>query len=98
MAGLPPAQPPQERKLPPLRKNLQFLRGAPTREGVPTWTIVDPVRHKYFQIEWPVYQLLQRWSCETVEKLVAATAQETTSRITTEDVDDLIKFLYVNNL
>jgi len=98
MPSVPPAQAPKERKLPALRKNVEFLRGAPTPEGVPTWTIVDPVRQKYFQIEWPVYQLLQRWSCETVEKLVAATAQETTSRITAEDVEDLIKFLYVNNL
>ena len=60
MAGPAPVSPPQARKLPPLRRNLQFVRGAPTPEGVPTWTIVDPVRNKYFQIEWLVYQLLQR--------------------------------------
>jgi putative peptide zinc metalloprotease protein len=61
MAGPASVIPPQERKLPPLRKQLQFIRAAPTPEGVPTWTIVDPLRNKYFQIEWPVYQLLQRW-------------------------------------
>ena len=59
MAGLSSVSPPQERTLPPLRKNLQFLRGAPTPEGVPTWTIVDPVRNKYFQIEWQVYHRRQ---------------------------------------
>jgi len=98
MAGPPPAQVPKERKLPPLRKNLQFLRGAPTNEGVPTWTVADPVRNKYFQIEWNVYQLLQRWSCGTIEKLAEEVAHNTTSRIGMEDVEDLIKFLYVNNL
>ena len=98
MAGPPPAQVPKERKLPPLRKNLQFLRGAPTNEGVPTWTVVDPVRNKYFQIEWNVYQLLQRWPCGTIEKLVDVIARETTSRIGMEDVEDLVKFLYANNL
>ncbi len=98
MSSVPPAQAPKERKLPALRKNVEFLRGAPTPEGVPTWTIVDAVRNKYFQIEWPVYQLLQRWSCGTVEKLVVAVAQETTSRIAVEDVEDLVKFLYANNL
>ncbi|MEQ1627604.1 MAG: peptidase, partial [Nitrospira sp.] len=98
MPSVPPAQAPKERKLPALRKNVEFIRGAPTPEGVPTWTIVDPVRNKYFQIEWPVYQLLQRWSCGTVEKLVAAVAQETTSRIAVEDIEDLVKFLYANNL
>ncbi len=65
MTGLGPAG---GRKLPGLRRNLEFLRGAPTSEGVPTWTIVDRVRSKYFQIEWPVYQLLQQWSCGTIEK------------------------------
>ena len=84
--------------MPPLRKNLQFLRGAPTPEGVPTWTIVDPVRNKYFQIEWQVYQILQRWSCGTVEKLVAVVRRDTTSRIRAEDVEDLVRFLYANSL
>ena len=98
MAGPPPAQVPKERKLPPLRKNLQFLRGAPTSEGVPTWTVVDPVRNRYFQIEWNVYQLLQRWPCGTIEKLVEEIAHNTTSRIGMEDVEDLVKFLYANNL
>jgi putative peptide zinc metalloprotease protein len=98
MAEPSPAQAPKERKLPPLRKNLQFLRGAPTSAGVPTWTVVDPVRNKYFQIEWDVYQLLQRWSCGTIEKLVEEIARNTTSRIGMEDVEDLVKFLYANNL
>lgn len=98
MPSVPPAQASKERKLPALRKNVEFIRGAPTPEGVPTWTLVDPVRNKYFQIEWPVYQLLQRWSCGTVETLVTAVAQETTSRIAVEDVEDLVKFLYANNL
>jgi len=98
MAGLSSVSPPHERTLPPLRKNLQFLRGAPTPEGVPTWTIVDPVRNKYFQIEWQVYQLLQRWSCGTVEKLVEVVRRDTTSRIRAEDVEDLVRFLYANSL
>ena len=98
MTGSSPSQTPKERKLPPLRKHLEFLRGAPTPEGVPTWTIVDPIRNKYFQIEWHVYQLLQRWQCGTIEKLMQVIARDTTSRITAEDVEDLVKFLYANNL
>lgn len=89
---------PQERKLPPLRTNLQFHRGNPTPDGVPTWTIVDPIRNRYFQIEWPVYQMIQRWNAETIEKLHAAMARETTCQTTVEDVEDLVKFLYANNL
>ena len=88
----------QERALPPLRANLQLNRGTPTPDGVPTWTIVDPIRNRYFQIEWPVYQMTQRWNAGTIEKLHAAMARETTCRTTVEDVEDLVKFLYANNL
>lgn len=89
---------PQERKLPPLRTNLQFNRGAPTPDGVPTWTIVDPIRNRYFQIEWSVYQMIKHWSAGTIEKLHAVMARETTCRTTVGDVEDFVKFLYTNNL
>ena len=89
---------PQERKLPPLRTNLQFTRGIPTPGGVPTWTIVDPIRNRYFQVEWTVYQMIKHWSAGTIEKLHAAMARETTCRTTVEDVEDFVKFLYANNL
>ena len=97
MAGVIP-QPHKERPLPPLRKNLRFLRGAPSPEGIPTWTIVDPVRNKYFQIEWQVYQLLERWSAGTIESLVKVVGRDTTSRLRVEDVEDFVRFLYANNL
>lgn len=96
-----PASPdakPQERKLPPLRATLQFNRGIPTPNGVPTWTIVDPIRNRYFQIEWTVYQMVKHWNAGTIEKLHAVMARETTCRTTVEDVEDLVKFLYANNL
>jgi len=62
------------------------------------WTIVDPVRNKYFQIEWQVYQLVERWSAGTIESLVEAVSRDTTSRLRVEDVEDFVRFLYANNL
>ncbi|MGC4098878.1 MAG: biotin/lipoyl-binding protein [Nitrospira sp.] len=93
-----PAVKPQERKLPPLRTNIQFNRGTPTPDGVPTWTIADPIRNRYFQLEWAAYQMIQRWNAGTIEKLHAMMARETTCQTTIEDVEDLVKFLYANNL
>ena len=98
MTAGPPGDKPQERNLPTLRPQLQFNRGTPTPDGVPTWTIVDPVRNRYFQIEWPVYQMIQRWSVGTMEKLHAVMAKDTTCQISLADVEDLVKFLYTNNL
>ena len=88
----------QECKLPPIRTNLQFHRGTPTPDGVPTWTITDPIRNRYFQIEWAAYQMLQRWNVGTIDKLHAMMARETTCQTTVEDVEDLVRFLYANNL
>ncbi|MBX3329148.1 MAG: HlyD family efflux transporter periplasmic adaptor subunit [Nitrospira sp.] len=95
--GSPDAKP-RERKLPPLRTNLQFNRGTPTPDGVPTWTIVDLICNRYFQIEWSVYQMIKHWNAGTIEKLHAVMARETTCRMTVEDVEDFVKFLYANNL
>ena len=98
MTSGPPGAKSQERKLPTLRPNLAFDRGTPTPDGVPTWTIVDPVRNRYFQIEWPVYQMIQRWNAGTIEKLHAAMTKDTTCQTSMADVEDLVKFLYTNNL
>lgn len=98
MAASSTASPEADRPLPPLRANLEFIRGAPTREGVPTWTIVDPVRHQYFQIEWVAYQMLQRWSCGTTGQLLASVARETTITVSPDDLTDLINFLTANHL
>lgn len=98
LASGPAGAKPQVRKLPPLRTNMQINRGAPTPDGVPTWTIVDPIRNRYFQIEWPVYQMIQRWDVGTIEQLHTVMRKETTCRIAIEDIEDLVRFLYSNNL
>ncbi len=75
-----------------------MLQVAPTHDGEPTWTIVDPVRNRYFQIGWGAYQLLSRWHLGTAGRLIKEVTGSTTFRATRRDVEDLIKFLYANNL
>ena len=89
---------PTESKLPPLRDDLQVVHTAPTHDGVPTWTIIDPIRNKHFQIGWAAYQMVSRWPSGTATRLMERVASETTCRVTQEDLDDLLKFLYGNNL
>ncbi len=91
--GLSPA-----RTLPRLRANLQFLESTPTPDGQPVWTIVDPVRNRYFQIGWTAHQLLERWACGSIDRVIHSVQSETTCRVTEQDVQDLITFLFVNNL
>ncbi len=88
----------QELTLPLLREDLQFVQTAPTHEGVPTWAIIDPIRNRYFQIGWGAYQLLSRWTCESVEALIETVTAATTCQVSKQDVEDLVRFLYANNL
>ena len=88
----------QDSPLPPLRDDLQIVKGMPTLQGEPTWTIVDPVRNKYMQIGWGAYQMLTRWNTGTTEQLLTRIADETTYPVTKKEVDELIIFLYTNHL
>lgn len=89
---------PSARPLPRLRANLQFLRSTPTPDGQPTWTIVDPVRNRYFQIGWTAHQLLERWASGSIDRIIQSVQSDSTCRVTEQDVQDVITFLFANNL
>ena len=93
-----PALPKQDVALPPLREDLRLIAGASAADGTPTWVIVDPVRGKYFQIGWAAYQILSRWSGRSAAVILSQIHAETTCRATTQDIDDLLRFLYGNLL
>ena len=93
-----PSPAPDDWPLPPLRDDLQILTGTPTPEGVPTWNILDPVRHQYFQIGWGAFQILSQWSAGSAKQLVNRVTGTTTANITMQDVKELVDFLYRNNL
>ena len=91
-----PAQ--EDLALPPLRDDLQILSGTPTAEGVPTWNILDPVRHQYFQIGWAAFQLLSQWHLGSATRLLEVVSCSTTAKVTQRDVMELVQFLYRHNL
>jgi putative peptide zinc metalloprotease protein len=90
--------PKQDVVLPPLREDLRLIDGASAADGSPTWVIVDPVRGKYFQIGWAAYQILSRWSGRSTQVILSQIHADTTCRATTQDIDDLLRFLYGNHL
>ena len=77
---------PQDWPLPPLRDDLHILRGTPTPDGVPTWNILDPVRHQYFQIGWAAFQMLSQWQVGMAKQLVSQVSGTTTAKVTLADV------------
>ncbi len=87
--------PPQ---LPPLREELELLPGPPLADGQPSWTLHDPSRNQFFQIDWPSMEMLSRWPLGSPEALLASTEQETTLRLDGTDLLNLLGFLQQNEL
>lgn len=85
-------------KLPPLREELALLPGPSLHDGQPSWTLHDPVRHLFFQIDWPSFEILRRWPLNDAAAIAAGIANETTLDVHAEDVATLLGFLHQNQL
>lgn len=84
------AQPPS---LPPLRQDLALHAGPRLRDGQPSWTLHDPARHLYHQLDWLSFEVLAHWPQageHGPEAIVAAIQAETTLQ---PDVDDVVMVL-----
>lgn len=88
----------EEQSLPPLREDIKLLPGPETNDGAPTWAIFDPVRNRYFRINWTAFELLSRWHQGSATQLIAQVRQQTTCEPEINDVKTMIHFLYSNNL
>lgn len=87
-----------EAPLPRLRDDLELFPGTPAPDGGPTWSIFDPIRNAYFQIDWRGAALLTRWRLGRAAAVAAATSAETTLQVDAADVLDFARFLQINEL
>jgi putative peptide zinc metalloprotease protein len=53
---------PQDLWLPPLREDLQIVRGGTGLSGEPVWIVLDPIRNRFFRITFEMFQLLSLWN------------------------------------
>ena len=83
---------------PALRDELALLAGPVLADGQPSHTLHDPVRNLYFQLDWPTFEILRRWSLADGEAIAAAVARETTLRPDDADVAAVLRFLEANDL
>lgn len=84
--------------LPILRQELALLPGAVLPDGQPTWTIHDPVRGQFFQIDWPSFEVLQRLHLDDPDAIAADIAETTTLELQGSDVQQVLQFLMGNQL
>jgi len=85
-------------RLPQLRQELTVTRGAVAPGGAPTWMLHDPAGNRFFQIGWPAFEMLSRWSLDDPEAIVASINAQTTLNVTVDDLEALAKMLRQQNL
>lgn len=79
--------------LPPLRQELTLNPAPAAPDGSPTWTLHDPAANRFYELGWPAFEILSRWSLGTVDAVVAAVNAQTTLSVDAEDVVALAQFL-----
>lgn len=83
---------------PQLREELLLHEGPRLRDGQPSWTLHDPVRNLYFQLDWLTFEIVAHWSLGNARAIASAIAEETTLSATPDDVQAILKFLRTNQL
>ena len=84
--------------LPRLRDELDLLPGPSLADGQPSWTLHDPVRHQFYRIDWPTFEVLQRWDLNDPQAIADAVSQATTLALSAEDVVAVVEFLGLHQL
>src|SRR5712671_7992511 len=85
--------------LPALREDLRLYPGPTSRDGSPSWRILDPIRNSFFEIGWLEFELLARWKeHRDAATLAARVSAETRLKPSLEEVQELIDFLAANQL
>lgn len=81
-----------------MREELALMPGANLPDGQPSWTLHDPVRNRYYKIDWLTLSILQQWWLDDPQEIADAVARETTLQADTEDVKRVESFLTENEL
>lgn len=87
-----------EAALPALRPELVLAPAGPTAAGEPSWTLHDPARNAYFQLDWLTYELLSRWDLQTPHAVLEAVSAETTLEPSEQDLAGVVRFLVESEL
>ena len=69
------------------------MPGPTLADGQPSWTLHDPARNQFFRIDWPTFEVLQRWDLDDPQAIAAAISQATTLQMSAQDVIDVVEFL-----
>lgn len=88
----------QAGKWPSLREELDLIAGPRLGDGQPTWTLHDPTRNQFFRVDWPTFEILQRWSYGDPAAIAQSVTDSTPLSLTVNDVVAVVEFLSNNQL
>ncbi|HSI52305.1 MAG TPA: HlyD family efflux transporter periplasmic adaptor subunit [Ideonella sp.] len=81
-----------------LREELGLYPAPRLADGQPAWTLHDPVKNQFFQLDWPSFEILSRWHLRQPAEIATAVSQDTTLALAEADVLRLQDFLQQNQL
>jgi putative peptide zinc metalloprotease protein len=81
-----------------LRSGLSVHRGPAEWDGMPSWTIHDTVRNRFFRIGWIERAMLRHWSKGDAERIAKAAAADLGFDVTEKAVGEFNAFLTANQL
>ncbi|MDX8391187.1 MAG: HlyD family efflux transporter periplasmic adaptor subunit [Mariprofundaceae bacterium] len=84
--------------LPSLREELALCDGPRAKNGMPTYSLYDPLRNRYFRFGWPQFEMLRRWRLGDPGKIAEEVNRATTLNVEAENVLEVAMFLQGNNL
>lgn len=85
---------PADIPLPPLREDLQIVRGGVSYSGAPVWIVLDPIRNRFFRITYEMFQLLSLWNrAGSVAKLMIMVARNFGREATPEEITTATRLL-----
>ena len=88
----------QPKSWPKLREDLTLYPGPADQGGAPTWTLHDPVRNQYFQIDWVAFEIISRLDLKDAGVICNLIGQQTTLMVDLDNVEATLKFLSDNEL
>ncbi|MBF0186445.1 MAG: HlyD family efflux transporter periplasmic adaptor subunit [Magnetococcales bacterium] len=81
-----------------LREELTLHVGPKTRDGSPTWSLHDPVNNRFYRLDWPVFEILARWSLADPTRIIDDINRTTTLQIDSTHLADVERFLNQHQL
>jgi putative peptide zinc metalloprotease protein len=88
-----------ESNLHTLNPMVRLYPSRPDHHGQPQWVLYHPVSNKYFKIGWPEFEIISRLhKHKSADALLTDITQNTHINITSEDIENIIIFLYKNGM